>query len=131
MLQRIEAELALVRERYPNVEYREEGRWVHVPSYPLPDGWNRDVTPAAFQVNEGHPGAHPYGFYVPAGIQFQGAPPQNYTEPAKNAPPFEGVWGFFSWAPIDGTWQPTADVRVGSSLLSWIDSFRHRFVEGA
>ena len=74
---------------------------------------------------------HPYGFYVPVGLQFRGARPENYTDPAANAPPFEGTWGFFSWAPIDGTWRPTADVRVGSSLLSWIDSFQHRFAEGA
>ncbi len=130
MQERISEELALIRQRFPDVEYREEGRWVRIPSYPLPEGWNREATPVAFQILDSHPGTPPYGIYAPAGIQFQGAAPNNYKEPADNQPPFEGTWGVFSWAPDDGQWRPTADVRKGSNLLNWVVGFADRFGEG-
>ena len=130
MQERIDLELALVKERFPNVEYQPEGRWVLVISYPLPEGWNRETTDIAFQIGNGYPGAQPYGFYVPSGILFQGTVPGSYTDPAPNQPPFEGPWGFFSWAPKSG-WFPASDVRQGANLLDWVRGFKDRFEEGA
>ena len=131
MQERIKAELALIQQALPDVDYRDEDRWVRVPSYPLPKGWNRTATDVAFQVGEGYPGTPPYGFYVPSGIQFHGVNPDDYTEPAANQPPFGGTWGFFSWAPVDGLWQSTADAHRGSNLLHWVRGFADRFKEGA
>ena len=130
MQERIDAELELVRERFPNVEYQPEGRWVRVTLYPVPKGWNRETTDITFQICDGYPGAQPYGFYVPSGMLFQGATPDSYTDAAPNQPPFEGTWAFFSWAPAQG-WFPAADVRQGANLLDWIRGFRSRFEEGA
>ena len=130
MQERISEELALIRQRFPDVQYREEGQWVRIPSYPLPEGWNREATSVAFQIPDSHPGTPPYGIYVPAGIQFQGAAPNNYKEPVGNQSPFEGTWGVFSWAPDDGEWRPTADVRKGGNLLNWVLGFADRFREG-
>lgn len=129
MHERIEQELALIRQRFPDAEYREEGRWVRVSSYPLPEGWNRETTDVAFQIGEGHPATPPYGMYVPSGMRFQGDVPDNYNEPVSNLPPFGGEWGFFSWS-HDETWRPDADVRKGANLLHWIRSFKERFEEG-
>lgn len=131
MEERLQAELRLVREKYPRTEYFPEGRWVRVPDYALPEGWNRDITPVAFQINEGHPAALPYGIYVPAGLLFQGKVPANYTEPGNNPPPFGDSWGLFSWTPEESTWKPAADVRSGANLLDWVKSFARRFAEGA
>ena len=131
VLERIKAELALIQQDHPEVAYVEEGRWVRVSSYPLPEGWSQAATDVAFQIGEGYPGAPPYGFYVPSGIQFQGTSPDNYTESADNQPPFEGTWGLFSWTPVDGLWQSTADVHKGSNLLHWVRGFADRFKEGA
>lgn len=129
MVERIEAEMTLIRQRFPDVVYQDEGRWVYLPSYPLPEGWNREATDVAFQISEGYPAAPPYGFYVPSGICFQGSTPDNYTDPAASQPPFGGSWGFFSWAPI--VWKPTADAPKGSNLLQWAKGFEDRFQEGA
>ena len=129
MQERIAEELALVREWYRKIDYIQEGRWIRVAGYPLPQGWNRDVTDVAFQVSEGHPAAHPYGFHVPSGILFNGATPKDYTNPSSNQPPFGGTWGFFSWAPLSG-WAPSADVRKGANLLDWVKGFKDRFEEG-
>ena len=131
MQERIDAELELIREEHPQLEYFPEGRWVRVPDYSLGEGWNRDVTPVAFQINEGHPAALPYGIYVPAGLLFQGNVPSNYTEPAQTPPPFTGSWGLFSWTAEEGTWKPATDVRSGANLLDWVKSFGRRFAEGA
>ena len=38
MQERIKEELSLIRHSFPDVVYREEGRWVCVSSYPLPEG---------------------------------------------------------------------------------------------
>jgi hypothetical protein len=130
MQERINEELALIRARFPGLEYVEAGRWVRIPAYPLPQGWNREATDVAFQIQNGHPGVAPYGIYVPSGIQFDAATPTNYKEPADNQPSFGGSWGIFSWAPADGQWKPAADVRRGSNLLGWVLGFADRFEEG-
>jgi len=126
---RIEVELTLIRQAFPNVVYQNAGHWVCLPSYPLPEGWNRVATDIAFQIGDGFPAAPPYGFYVPSGIQYRGNIPSSYTEPAASGPPFEGSWGFFSWAPT--MWKPAADAHKGSNLLQWAKGFADRFQEGA
>lgn len=130
MRERIEAELAIIRRRHPEAEYRAEGHWVKVPGYPLPRGWNRSATDTVFQIPAGFPGTPPYGIYVPAGLTYDGVRPENYTEPAPTQPPFDGIWGFLSWNPDAGEWRPTADPSGGSNLLNWVIGFGHRFQEG-
>ena len=129
MTGRIQAELTLIRQIFPDVVYQEEGRWVCLPSYPLPDGWNRATTDVAFEISDGYPAVPPYGFYVLTGIRFQGSTPGNFTDPASNQPPFAGTWGLFSWSPKE--WKPTGEVRRGSNLLQWSRGFADRLKEGA
>ena len=131
MTERIQVELSLIQQAFPDMVYQEEGSWVYLPSYPLPKGWNREATDVAFQISDGYPAAPPYGFYVPSGIEFDGTTPNNYTDPASNQPPFGETWGIFSWAPIDGEWKPTGDARRGSNLLQWARGFANRFQEEA
>jgi hypothetical protein len=132
---RIEQELALLHELYPDVEHQEhDGEdWFRLPTYPFPAGWrvlDASITsaPVVFRIVVAYPSAEPYGFYAPAGVNFSGNPP---TNPGSGAsPPFGGSWQHFSWAP-DGSWAPTADVRRGSNLLVWVRSFGQRLREGA
>lgn len=126
---RIDQEFALLRDRFPSLEYVSAGQWIRIPSYPLPEGWNRTHSDVAFPIPAGYPGAPPYGIYVPAGITFKGSRPTNYTEPTST--PFGGLWGAFSWAPHDGEWRPTANLHAGPNLLNWALGFAHRFREGA
>ncbi len=129
MKERVDQELELLGKDYPSLEYREEGRWVRIPKYPLPTGvWNLEETEVSFQIPEGYPGQPPYGFYVPDGLLVKATdrPPNNYG-PAQT--PFPGTWGKFSWAPEN--WRPSADVASGSNLLNFVRSFMERFLEGA
>jgi len=130
MEERIKKELELLRKRYPDLAYKEEGGWIRIPLYPLPEGWNRPSTDVAFQIPVAFPGTPPYGIYVPLGILFHEARPNNYAEPASTQPPFPGPWGIFSWTPRDGQWRPTADPIAGSNLLNWVMGFADRFREG-
>lgn len=129
MHERIEAELQLLRNRFPDMEYRPDGHWFRIPSYSLPEGWNRKLTEVAFLVPVGYPGTPPYGIYAPLDLLFNGARPDNFV-PAPNPPPFVGSWGIFSWTPAEGQWRPTADLQRGSNLLNFVMSFGDRFREG-
>ena len=131
MRKRIAQELDLIRQVYDRVEYREQGYWFYVPSYTLPEGWNRVTTDVAFQVDVSYPVQPPYGFYMPAGIRFQGKYPDSYDETGGIAPPFDGQWGFFSWAVEDGDWKSGIDVTSGTNLLDWVVGLAKRFREGA
>jgi len=131
MNERIKEELELLRRSYSNIEYIDTGQWVKIKDYPIPAGlsWNRQATDVCFQIPAGYPGAQPYGFYVPAGIQFNGNLPDSYREPAQSSPPFEGTWGLFSWS-VNSAWLPKAELRTGSNLLNFVRTFKDRFSEG-
>src|SRR5438270_7358738 len=127
---RIEEELALLRERYPDIEHKEHAGedWFRLPRYPFPDGWRiKDEAiseaPIVFKIVAAYPSAEPYGFAAPDGINFRDNPPG--SPGGAIAPPFEGSWQHFSWA-SDGSWAPTADARTGSNLLVWVRSFARR-----
>ena len=125
----MDQELALLRQRYGDVRYCAEGRWVRVPAYCLPPNWNLTATDVAFQIPIGYPGTQPYGICVPAGLLFNNEKPSDYVEPADPPPPFGGRWGRFSWTP-DSPWQPATNITAGSNLLNWVVGFADRFKQG-
>jgi hypothetical protein len=129
MTERIARELELLRKRWPDLEYVEDGQWVRLPGYPLPEGWSRPSTDVACQIPKTYPGTPPYGIYVPVGLTFKGSPPDNYT-PASTKPPFPGDWGIFSWTQDAGGWHATADLTTGSNLFNFALTFAERFQQG-
>lgn len=126
MIDRIMAELALIRSWYPGVEFREEDFWARVPEYALPAGWGRDHAEIAFQIPQDVFGQHPYGFWVRPPLQLPGGgAPSNTSGPVATG--FGDGWQQFSWAP--DRWQPGADPRAGSNLLDFVRSFSQRLAE--
>jgi len=130
MDKRIGAELDLLRKDHPDLEYREDGRWVRIPGYALPQGWSRSETDVAFQIKVDYPGTPPYGFFVSAGLTFRNERPGGYNEPGSPQPPFDGTWGMFSWQQEPNAWRPTGDVATGSNLRNFVRSFADRFAAG-
>lgn len=130
---RIEQELALLRQFYPDLAHMEQGNvdWFLLPRYPVPQGWrihSEEITQVrvCFPIEMGYPTAQPYGFLMPAGINFRNTPPGNSGSATS---PFGGQWHQFSWSPE--TWFPNADHRKGSNLPAWVRSFTERLREGA
>jgi len=131
MTERVNNELELLKSKYPDLVFIEEGMWVKILNYPVPPGWNREKTDIVFQIPVQYPGSNPYAFFVLSGMQYNGTKPvNNYTEPSDVKPAFDGNWGKFSWLPDDGEWRPTADIHSGSNLYNWVEGFRIRFKEG-
>jgi hypothetical protein len=127
----VEANLALLRTPYPDLEYRLEGgvHWVRIPSYPLPAGiWTVDAVEVAFRI-PAQPGEAPYGFWVRPRLTLErGGTINNYTSPAST--PWGTEWGQFSFSPAD-PWQPKADVRAGVNMLNVARGIADRLREGA
>src|SRR5262249_20328141 len=83
---RVEAEIELLRDRYPMLEV--QGLWVRIPGYALPTGWSRDKTDVAIQIPPNYPGGPPYGIYVPSDLKFKDEVPREFQALASNQPPF-------------------------------------------
>ena len=128
---RILEELELLRKSYHSLEFVEQGLWIRIPDYSLPQEkqWSRVTTDVVFQIPPAYPGAPPYGIYVLSGIRCAGVMPDNYKEPADQQPPFVGQWAIFSWTPDDGQWRPTNDL-TGTNLLNVVRGFADRFIQG-
>ena len=126
--EQIEQEVALLRQRFPDLE--RQGDWILLHNYPMPPGWNREKTDVAFFIPPAYPGAPPYAFFVPTGLRFQETTPKEYKEQVNQKVPFEGVWAMFSWAPGDGQWLAKEQITAGSNLVNWSEGFASRFREG-
>ncbi len=61
-LERVEAEIQLLKQRYPDVEVRDDG-WCRLARYALPDGWSESEVGLVFRVPPNVPGEIPYAFY--------------------------------------------------------------------
>ena len=106
----------------------QNGMWYFIPGYPLPVGWNRKSVDIAFRIQPGYPNTPPYGFYVPSDLRFNSTLPSNFQETIAEPPPFEGIWGMFSWAPEE--WRPSDNLSAGYNLLNYALGFANRFKEG-
>jgi Prokaryotic E2 family E len=130
MSERLQQEVALLRQFYPDLEYRAEAHWVRLPRFPVPaeGGWDATQVAVAFQFPAGYPGQKPYGFYVAPPLQLKdGRAVQSVTSSAE--PPWPGPWLKFSWdAP---SWHATADLGSGSNMLNYVLTFAERFRQGA
>ena len=127
MIERVDAELAMVRAWYPDLELREgppmTGR---LPAYPVPSGWGVERVELVFQVPSEFPGQEPYGIWIrPALVLPNGSAPSNTSPPVATA--FGEGWQQFSFAPE--RWAPGATPQAGSNLLTFIRSFGDRLRE--
>lgn len=131
MTERIQKELALLRTRYPDFEYREEEQWVLLPGYRISNQlWEKVQYDICFQIKPNYPNVGPYGIYVSPHARLKsGGEPGNYAAAPSPVPPFPGEWGMFSWQ-IDG-WKPHADIPKGDNLIGFVNSIANRFSEGS
>jgi len=126
MMDRIDAELELIRSQYPRLEFREEDFWARIPDYPVPPGWTVTEAEVAFQVPRDFFGQEPYGFWVhPVLALPDGGAPTNTSGPVQTG--FGEGFQQFSWAPEE--WRPGPEPLAGTNLLDWVRSFGRRLKE--
>jgi hypothetical protein len=126
MMDRVRAEVELVRSQFPQVEFQESDFWARIPDYPIPSEWGYDRVEVAFQVPRDLFGQQPYAFWVRPALTVPGSgQPSNTSGPVATG--FGDGWLQFSWAP-EG-WQPGPDPRSGSNLLDFVRSFGRRLAE--
>lgn len=132
---RVDAELALLRTIFPNLECAvvDDVHWVRIPKYPLPAGWSfagEKCTHAelAFRIPT-QAGQAPYGFVVrPAIVLSSGATPGAYS--ASVTTPWGTDFAQFSWSPAEA-WIPKTDITAGSNMLDFARSFIDRLSENS
>jgi hypothetical protein len=122
---RIQVEYGILLESYPLAILK--NRWIWLPDYPLPLGWNRATTPVCFFIRDTYLSAGPYGIHVPNGLLFNNIEPKSYADKAEITP-FGCEWGKFSWE-AEG-WHPTTEPRGGHNLLTYVRGFAVRFKQG-
>jgi hypothetical protein len=126
-MDRIEEELRLLKQYFPEILYREDGRWVLFPRYALPEGrWSVNEVRMAVQFPPGFPGNGPYAFQVSPRLRLaNGSPPSNSADSAE--PPFGGEWLKFSWSLPE--WRATADIQTGFNMLNFVLTIKNRLEE--
>lgn len=130
MKERLDKEIALIRQSFPDAEYREDTGWVRLPKYSLPKGiWQSDIIEISFQIPKGYPGQAPYAFYVKPLLRLKSnnQKPQSYEDNAQT--PFGNDWGKVSWQHVN--WKPSNDVKSGSNLNNFVSTFIERFKEAS
>jgi hypothetical protein len=130
---RIEQELTLLREVYPDLQdaVHEQQQWALIPQYPMPPGWHAirpngprvERVELAFKVPPQRE-AVPYGFAVRPMLALpDGGTIANYSDNFLTA--WGGEFGHFSWQSEEG-WHPKDDIRKGDNMLDFVRSFAER-----
>ncbi len=118
-VQRIIQEALLLAKQFNVVEYDDEdGRWVHVPQFPLPAGWDRQTTGLLLILPNGYPHVPPNGFYIDRFLRTcSGGRIDHYFEQEGSYNPFANQgWGWFCVHLNQGIWRPTGNVLYGDNL---------------
>ena len=120
-LQRIIQEVMLLARENGMVEYDEEdGRWVHLPDFSLPDGWDRATTGMLLVLPDGYPHIPPDGFYVDRFLRTRsGLRLDHYFEDLSQYNPYAAQgWAWFCIHLKNGSWRPAASIEDGDSLFT-------------
>jgi hypothetical protein len=123
MSERISQEIALLRERFPEVIHGLARDWILIPHYPLPEGrYNRTWTPLLVVLQKEYPSTAPDNFFVFGQLRLKdGSTPPGLNQGSQSstgAASVGGDWSWFSWHPVE--WKPGADIRGGDNLQTFL-----------
>lgn len=110
----------LLARQFGVVDYDDEdGRWVQIPHFSLPAGWDRPATALLLDLPNGYPLLPPDGFYIDRFLRTRrGQRIGHYFEEGGVHNPYaDKGWGWFCIHPDRGAWHPTADLVSGDNLL--------------
>jgi hypothetical protein len=123
---RIQAEIELLKQRYPEIEIR-DGGWCRFTRYSLPDGWSSAEAELAFRIPENLPGEVPYAFWTrpPLTLSGGGSPSNADSPPVETV--FGSGWQQWSWQLED--WRPGDTPGAGSNMVDHVRSIGYRLKE--
>lgn len=120
--ERVQAEIELLEQRYPDVECRDDG-WCRLAGYELPEGWSELEVELAFRVPLNIPGEIPYAFWTRPFLTLNsGAAPNNTSGPVETG--FGQGWQQWSWQLED--WRPGPTSQDGSNMGDHVRSIAYR-----
>lgn len=123
MRERILAELELVKRRFPDVESGDDGSWLLIPDWPLPQGWSCEMTPVLVTIPAGYPTTAPDNFHAADDLCLaSGGEPGNSS---RGQALLGRTWRTFSWH-LDDNWRPAQDPAAGDNLLTFLEGCRAR-----
>jgi len=126
MKERIIKEIELLRMKYADLQHGDNYDWVMIPTFPIPEGWNRKQTKLLFLIPSTYFHTAPDNFYVESGLRLSnGNTPGGYSEGP--GVPVGGAWGCFSWHAEK--WQPVNSIEDGDNLLTFIRTVNIRLRE--
>jgi len=125
-MERLLAEMEQLRRRHSTVQVGENNRWLMIPEYPLPLGWNRERTRLLVVIPPEYPHCPPDNFYVEVGLRLaaNNQMPSNYSE---GRCPVGGQWGCFSFHAE--VWRPAPEIEKGDNILTFLTAARLRLQE--
>lgn len=127
---RLQAEVHLLAQRYGEVDFdKQDGTWVHIGSFAVPPGWNKQRVEILIDIphgNPGYPSVAPQWFWTDRDLttadgraisHFFTSGGSNLADKSYTA---KG-WGHFCIHVQ--TWRPASGLRLreGHSLLSYLD----------
>jgi hypothetical protein len=127
---RVKREVALLRLRFKKVEYDDLGyRWVHLPTFELPEGWNKRETELLVLLPPAYPQLPPDGFFLDRRLTTRrGQTPGHYFQEHSSHNPYaDRGWAWYCMHVSSegrGGWRATADILEGDSLLTYIELIR-------
>jgi hypothetical protein len=125
--ERLRKELELVERLYGSLEVDERLQWLLVRQYPLPGGWNREVTWILILLPPGYPTTPPDNFYTDPELRLAaGAQPSNTSGIQQHAVRASLM---FSYHVESGEWKPDADIEEGHNLLTYLEGVAKRLSE--
>jgi hypothetical protein len=119
-MQRVYQEVLLLAQQFGVVDYdNEDGRWIHIPDFELPVGWDQQKTGLLLVLPSGYPHVPPNGFYIDRFLRTcDGHRVSHYFEEQGDYNPYaDRGWGWFCIHLDQGAWRPTSDVLCGDNLL--------------
>jgi hypothetical protein len=118
---RVYQEAFLLAQHYGIVDYDDEdGRWVHIPCFRLPAGWDRATTGLLLVLPSSYPHVPPDGFYMDRFLRTRnGHRVEHYFERQGQYNPYaDKGWGWFCIHLNQSAWKPASDVVRGDNLLT-------------
>ena len=125
-LRRIHLEVLALAAQFGTVDFDDvTGTWVLLPNFPLPPGWNRASTRLMIYLPPAYPETPPQHFYLDRGLRDGlGRAPAHYFEGTSGRiGPDSGLacYCLHSQVGSAGGWSPSADLRRGDSLLTYVE----------